>query len=83
MKAYGGNILQLELNKMVEALKKKLIFFTGVIDHATRIILWAFTGAGVIVPVYWQALKRCFTWQCQLCPGKLVFFLLYLLPFIL
>jgi hypothetical protein len=32
-------------------------FFTGTIVHAPRIILWTFTGTGVIAPVSWQALK--------------------------
>jgi hypothetical protein len=33
-----------------------LCFFTGAIDHAPQIILRAFTGAGAIAPISWQAL---------------------------
>jgi hypothetical protein len=42
-----GQYLQLEVNKF---------FFTGAIDHAPRLILQTFTGAGAISPVSWQAL---------------------------
>jgi hypothetical protein len=55
-----GQCLQLEVNKMAEAFFKiKHFFFTDAIEHAPRIILWAFTGTNAIVPVSWQALLNC------------------------
>jgi hypothetical protein len=35
--------------------------FMGAINHAPRIILLAFTGAGAITPVSWQALGYTIT----------------------
>jgi hypothetical protein len=42
--------------KWIKWLRRLLFLFTGAIDHAPRIILWGFMGAGAITPISWQAL---------------------------